>query len=215
MKLLLTSAGLVNTAIVEALEDLLGKPIGAASVMYVPTAIHATPGGVGYAWRMLDTARLGEWNEVGFLELTALPSVPTERWLPQLESADVVMVGGGNTPYLSFWFERSGFAALLPRLLRRAVYVGVSAGSLVVGSNLYVDRERLAREGVYDDMYGDAAPFGSGSDTALALVDFADRGLRYIAAAHLPQTMRCADRQRGYVLAAAGCRPALTGVGQH
>ena len=121
MKLLLTSAGLVNTAIVEALEDLLGKPIGAASVMYVPTAIHATPGGVGYAWRMLDTARLGEWNEVGFLELTALPSVPAERWLPQLESADVVMVGGGNTPYVSFWFERSGLAALLPRLLRRAV----------------------------------------------------------------------------------------------
>jgi dipeptidase E len=176
VKLLLTSFGLTNAAIVAALEGLIGKPIGAAALMYVPTAIHATPGGVGYAWRALDTVRPREWGEVGFLELTALPGVPPDRWLSQVESADVIMVGGGNTPYLSYWFKRSGFGALLPGLLRRAVYVGISAGSMVVGSDLYVDPERLAREGVYDDdVYGDAAPLGYGSDAALGLVDFAIR----------------------------------------
>jgi dipeptidase E len=176
MKLLLTSTGLVNDAIVGALEGLLRKPISEASVMYVPTAIHATPGGVGYAWRMLDTARLDRWRDVGFLELTALPDVPADRWLPPLESADAIMVGGGNTPYLSYWLTRSGFAALVPRLLRRAVYVGVSAGSIVAGSNMYVNRERLDREGVYDDdVYGDDAPRGAGSDATLRLVDVAVR----------------------------------------
>ena len=42
MKLLLTSFGLANATIVAALERLLGKPIGEATVMYVPTALHAT-----------------------------------------------------------------------------------------------------------------------------------------------------------------------------
>jgi dipeptidase E len=82
MKLLLTSFGLANATIVAALERLLGKPIGEATVMYVPTALHATPGGVAYAWRMLDAVRPADWADVGILELTALPDIPSDRWLP-------------------------------------------------------------------------------------------------------------------------------------
>ncbi|HEU4350037.1 MAG TPA: Type 1 glutamine amidotransferase-like domain-containing protein [Actinoplanes sp.] len=176
MKLLLTSFGLANATIVAALERLMGKPIGEASVMYVPTALHATPGGAGYAWEMLGTARPADWRSVGFLELTALPGIAADRWLPQLEAADVIMVGGGNTPYLSYWLQRSGFAAMLPGLLRGAVYAGISAGSMVVGSNFWINRVRLARDGVYDDdLYGDVAPAGQGSDATPGLVDFALR----------------------------------------
>lgn len=176
MKLLLTSAGLGNTTIVTALERLLGKPMSEATLMYVPTALHATPGGAAYAWRMLDAVRPADWSEVGILELTALPDIPADRWLPDLEAADAIAVGGGNTPYLSHWFQRSGFAQILPGLLHRAVYIGISAGSMVAGSNLRIEPDRLARDGVYDDdLYADAAPPGAGSDGTLRLVDLAVR----------------------------------------
>jgi hypothetical protein len=81
------------------------------------------------------------------------------------------MVGGGNTPYLSYWFEKSGFAEKLPALLRRCVYVGVRAGSMVVSLSLVINRDGLRTTGVYaDEQYGDVAPFGAGSDFTLRLI---------------------------------------------
>src|SRR5215218_10644159 len=50
MKLLLTSLGLSNPTIVGALEQLLGKPISQSRMVYVPTALHGTPGGGRWAW---------------------------------------------------------------------------------------------------------------------------------------------------------------------
>ena len=47
MKLLLTSAGIKNTSIHNALVDLLGKPIAESSALCIPTAIYAFPGGAG------------------------------------------------------------------------------------------------------------------------------------------------------------------------
>ncbi|WP_298736986.1 hypothetical protein [uncultured Chitinophaga sp.] len=43
MKLLLTSAGISNTSIHNALVDLLGKPVAEASAVFVPTTIYAIP----------------------------------------------------------------------------------------------------------------------------------------------------------------------------
>lgn len=45
MKLLLTSAGISNKRIYNALVDLLGKPISASNALFVPTAIYAVSGG--------------------------------------------------------------------------------------------------------------------------------------------------------------------------
>ena len=64
------------------------------------------------------------------LELTALPSIERKRWLPAVERADVFLVNGGDTIYLDRWMRESGLAELLPSL--DAVYVGLSAGSLVM-----------------------------------------------------------------------------------
>ncbi len=44
MKLLLTSAGIKNTSIHNALVDLLGKPIAESNALFVPTAIYPHPG---------------------------------------------------------------------------------------------------------------------------------------------------------------------------
>jgi dipeptidase E len=176
MKLLLTSAGVTNDSIRTALVELLGKPIGESSAVCVPTAPYALPGGPVFGWQQLKGFGEMGWEEFGVLELTALPTVPEEYWLPAVEAADVIVIGGGNGGYLSHWLQESGFGGRLPELLRTRVYFGVSAGSLVVTHSLNVDRERLARTGVYyDDEYDEAAPPGAGSDRTLKLVDFVIR----------------------------------------
>ncbi len=177
MKLLLTSAGASNDSIRAALVELLGKPIEEASAVAVPTAMYAYPEGVRWGWESIKSFADMGWREMGVLELTALPTLEDAHWLSVLEAADAILVGGGVTGYLSYWFQESGLAERLPPLLRRGlVYVGVSAGSMVATPGLNVDRERLATTGVYyDDEYDEGSPAGAGSDAGLGLVDFAIR----------------------------------------
>ena len=93
---------------------------------------------------------------MGVLELTALPSIDKELWVPMVQEADVLLVNGGDALYLYYWMQQSGLADLLPSL--RAVYVGLSAGSMVMTPNI----------GEY--FVGWKPP--SGGDETLGLVDF-------------------------------------------
>jgi dipeptidase E len=137
MKLLLTSAGISNTSIHNALVDLLGKPIAEASALFVPTAIYALRGGADIS-RKVICGSLGDpfcelgWKSLGVLELTALPSIKQELWVPMLRETDALLVGGGDCQYLCYWMQQSGLADLLPSLLRKTVYVGLSAGSMIM-----------------------------------------------------------------------------------
>lgn len=172
MKFLLTSAGIANDSIRAALVDLLGKPIERCKAVCIPTASLALPSGVGDTWLTLHLLNLG-WEEYGTLELTALPTLPEECWLPALEAADCLLVGGGNNGYLSYWLQASGLGARLPALLRDKVYVGVSAGSMVATHSLQIDRDYLARTGIYRDAdFEEDAPLGAGSDQTLGLLPF-------------------------------------------
>lgn len=170
MKLLLTSSGISNPSIERALVDLLGKPIAESSALIVPTGIYPFPDGPGGAWRAISgrTERpfsgLG-WKSLGVLELTALPSIKEDSWVPELRETDALLVWGGHVMYLCYWMRQSGLADLLPSL-SKTVYVGVSAGSIVmtphnpdVGFNLQwiPGGSDLAREG----------------DRGLGFVDFA------------------------------------------
>ena len=137
MKLLLTAAGISNKSIQDALIDLLGKPIAEASALFVPTAIYALRNGGDIARRVIRGS-LGDpfcelgWKSLGLLELTALPSIKQELWVPMLQETDALLVGGGDCQYLCYWMHQSGLADLLPSLLRKTVYVGLSAGSMVM-----------------------------------------------------------------------------------
>jgi dipeptidase E len=71
----------------------------------------------------------------GVLELTALPSIDRELWVPLLQETDALLVGGGDALYLCYWMRQSGLADLLPSL-REVVYVGQSAGSMVMTPNI-------------------------------------------------------------------------------
>ncbi len=164
LRLLLTSAGVKNASIHDALVDLLDKPIADSSALCIPTAMYGHPNvGPGEGvWRFisgnseLPMVDLG-WKSVGVLELTALPSIDEERWVPLVREADVLLVSGGDALYLCHWMRESGLADLLPSL-SETVWVGLSAGSMVMTPR------------VGEDFIGWKPP--SGDDTTLGVVDF-------------------------------------------
>lgn len=135
MKYLLTSAGIKNTSIHDALVELLGKPIAESSALCIPTAIYPFSVGPSMAYRFISGSasspltELG-WKSLGVLELTALPSIKRENWVAPVEETDALLVYGGDVLYLCRWLRESGLADLLPSL-RETAYVGVSAGSMV------------------------------------------------------------------------------------
>ena len=138
MKLLLTSGGVTNPSINSALVQLLGKPIAECHALCVPTAQWGHPMCGPTSVRGLVAAEpdfryfsgLG-WASLGVLELTALPSIGKDRWVPWVREADVLLVDGGDATYLCHWMRQSGLADLLPSL-PETVWVGVSAGSMVM-----------------------------------------------------------------------------------
>jgi dipeptidase E len=162
VKLLLTSAGIKNASINDALLSLLGKPIAEASALCIPTAGYAK-GGPQRAYAFIagleprcPMTELG-WKSVGVLELTALPSLDKELWVPVVQETDVILVNGGDALYLNYWMRESGFADLIPSLTE-TVYVGLSAGSMVMAPS------------IGEDFVQWRAP--SGSDETLGVVDF-------------------------------------------
>jgi dipeptidase E len=137
LKLLLTSGGLTNASIRDALVDLLGKPFDDCRALCIPTAQWGHPmcGPLSVRDVVVGEPQLvkptPEWGSVGLLELTALPSIGEERWIPWVREADVFLVDGGDATYLCHWMRQSGLADLLPSLSDK-VWVGVSAGSMVM-----------------------------------------------------------------------------------
>jgi len=164
MKLLLTAGGVTNPSIRDALVDLLGKPIAESSALCIPTAMYGHPmAGPGVkVWQFISgrsenpMVDLG-WKSVGVLELTALPSIDRDRWVPMVQEADVLLVAGGDALYLCHWMRQSGLTDLLPSL-HETVWVGLSAGSMVmtprIGENFVQWRPP------------------AGDDTTLGIVDF-------------------------------------------
>jgi dipeptidase E len=162
MKLLLTSAGIKNPSIHDALVDLLGKPIAACDALCIPTGSYGSPyGSPQGAWGFISghsgqpMCELG-WKSLGVLELTALPSMDEDRWIPWVCETDVLLVNGGDAVYIGYWMQQSRLAELLPSL--NVVYVGFSAGSMVVTPR------------IGDDFVGWKSP--SGDDRTLGIVDF-------------------------------------------
>jgi dipeptidase E len=141
MKLLLTSAGIKNASIHDAMVELLGKPVSECDALLIPTASYGHPmGGPRGAWRFITgnqprtpLTELG-WKSMGVLELTALPSIDREQWVPLVEQTDALLANGGDALYLAHWMRESGLADLLPSL--SAVWVGISGGSMVMAPNV-------------------------------------------------------------------------------
>jgi dipeptidase E len=162
VKLLLTSAGITNPTINDAMVDMLGKPIAECDALCIPTASYGhAPGGIQGSYRFITgqsstpMCELG-WKSLGVLELTALPTLDRDAWVPVVEQADVLLANGGDALYLAHHMAVSGLADLLPSL--NGVWVGLSAGSMVMTPRIGEDFK------VWNP--------ADGGDGALGVVDF-------------------------------------------
>ena len=160
--MLLTSGGVKNSSLHKALVELLGKPISAANALCIPTAAHAQANAPMHVYRFVTgywqngMCELG-WKTLGVLELTAMPSIPREKWIKDLQETDVLLVNGGDPLYLNYWMVQSGVAELLPTL-DHLTYVGLSAGSMIMAPH------------IGEDFVNWRPP--AGGDKTLGLIDF-------------------------------------------
>lgn len=159
MKFLLTSAGVRNASIEKALLALIGKPTNEISVAFVPTAASCIAGDKGW---LVDN--LNDFLDRGFksVDIVDIAAVPKKSWPKRFEAADLLCFGGGDEQYLAKTMRESGFADVLPELLKTRVYMGISAGSMVVGKLLSQDSMKdLIPEEVFE-----------GNEEGLGIFDF-------------------------------------------
>lgn len=159
MKLLLTSAGLTNNTLVQALKDLVEKPFSDLNVTYIPTAANVED--VDKWWVVEDMQRVQQlgWK---YFDIVDFSAVPKDIWLPRLERADVVVVGGGSSYHLMHAIESLDNKEDFINLLQRKVYVGISSGSMITA--------QIAQFGWDEEFYGIQTPVKIGN--GLKFVDF-------------------------------------------
>lgn len=165
MKLLLTSAGVKNAKIHQALVELLDKPIAECRALCIPTAHYGHPQGTPVGAHRFVTGRqsacpmveLG-WKSVGLLELTVLPHIAADRWMAWVHDADILLADGGDAVFLAHWMRQSGLARLLPSLADKT-WMGLSAGSMVMAPRV-------------GEAFVEMKPSITGDDKGLGLVGF-------------------------------------------
>ena len=145
MKLLLTSAGITNESLAKELKSLVKDKI---KIAFIPTA--ANTSGEEKSWLVKN---YNECEKLGEIYITDISAVEKKIWLPILTKANVLVFGGGNAAHLMRWIVKSGFKEELPSLLKDHVYVGISAGSIVVSERLSASSEFL-----YGDEHADDPP---------------------------------------------------------
>lgn len=141
MKLLLTSGGITNKSIANALLELVGKPAEEITVAFIPTAANASDN--DKSWFIDDLYRIKQqkYKKIMIVEISALPK---NIWQPWLESADVLFFSGGDSTHLMRWVSESGLKELLPELLKTRVWAGISAGSIIVSPSLALSSKEKA-----------------------------------------------------------------------
>ena len=143
MKLLLTSSGITNKSIADALFDLVGKKPENTSLVFIPTASNTERGDKN--WFIDDLVNLKKQNFKS-IDIADISAVDEKIWKPKLEEADILFFEGGNTYHLMRWINKSGLISLLPELLKNKVYVGSSAGSMVASKDLALKISQIVYE---------------------------------------------------------------------
>ncbi len=159
MKFLLTSAGLTTPDIVQACTDLVGKDPGEISFAIINEA-HAVEAG-DKRWISVECNRLVEnfGGDIDFINLLALSSDEVRQ---RIVTKDVIYVLGGHTEYLMSVYNKAGFSELLNDMPEDKVYVGSSAGAMVVSTRMSLQ--------AYKEIYGEQDDYGT--DAYLGFVDF-------------------------------------------
>lgn len=175
---LLTSQMIHNQSIASSLAKLLGKPFSESRVAYIATSYN------GANINLLDDKtwlvdninsvhRLG-WNKFYILDIAAMNGLDSSTWMPMIDDADVIVMGGGANFFLSYWLNESGLMQKLAKMLKDKVYVGASAGSMLLMPLLATSSNALDefKKGNWDIKLNQLGPESRRSDKTLNLVDF-------------------------------------------
>lgn len=160
MKLLLTSAGLTNETIVNALRGMVERPFEELHLAFIPTAANVEVGDKDWLIDDLVNCKKQNFKAVDIVDISA---VPKDIWKPRLIDADILLFGGGNTFHLMHWITKSGLQKELNELLKRRIYVGISAGSMVTTKNLALSESAK----MYSESIGEIK-----NDKGIGYVDF-------------------------------------------
>jgi dipeptidase E len=161
MRLILASEGFYTEQIVARCERMVGKPRNKINIAVINEA-YAMEHEDNLHWVMknLDDVRN---NFDGNLELVNLLALNKTKIRERIAQHDVIFVVGGHVDYLMSVFVKTGFTEILPELLQNKVYVGSSAGSMVLGKRL--------RSRIYKEIYDQEGTYGV--EEYMGLVDFA------------------------------------------
>lgn len=133
MKLLLTSAGITNDKIADALAELIGKPLGETKTAFVLTAKNNRdiP-----AIEAMDNQITQLDNH--HMDYTLVDPSFDNDWREKLSSVELVIIGGGNTFHLLNEVRKTGFDTWLNNNLEHKVYMGTSAGSILMTPHIAI-----------------------------------------------------------------------------
>lgn len=172
MKLLLTSKGVTNKLIEDALLNLLGQPFSESIATFVPTSGNIQQGDKTWFVDEMNTFRKLNFKEFQIFDIAI---VPKELWLAAFEKSHIIIFGGGNNQYLIEQLDKSGAREILPELLKTKIYAGISAGGMVTGST-----DPLSSKGIrYYESHGQLEKLNG-----LGLIDFEIRP--HLNSSHYP-----------------------------
>jgi peptidase E len=160
MKLLLTSGGLSTEQIKHELVRLVGKPLSEISAAIINDGHHVEAG--DKRWAIDEVANVAK-TVGGAIDLISLFALSIEEIVSRISQKDVLYIMGGHTDYLMSHIESSDLAHKLPLLLEDIVYVGSSAGSMIMCNRVTTDS--------YQKMYGEEGTYGV--ENYLQLIDIA------------------------------------------
>ena len=147
MKLVLASAGIETKGVTEKIIELARKPASEISVAFIVEA-----------GNMKDRDKRWQINELyktsnifgGIVRIVNLLALDIDEIEARLTKSDVVFCLGGNTCYLKTVFDKSGLSGLLPQILKKVIWLGNSAGSMILGKRCpYRESLKTSNEATY------------------------------------------------------------------
>lgn len=163
--MLLTSGGISNDTLASELEGLAKKPFDKLKISFIISAAFGSLS-EDKGWLINDLARLKDRG--ASVAIISLADLTQDEIAQQLKKSDVIFVGGGQTFYLSWIMQQKGLFDLLPKLLEDKVYVGISAGSMIMTMSLATVSFAIVEGQLRDDL----GPAGRSSAKCLGLVPF-------------------------------------------
>ena len=163
MKLLLTSAGIKNASINDAMVDLLGKPIAECHALAIPTAGYghgrSAPGlSVHHRYGDHPDVRVGLEVPGRAGAHRAAQHRQGGAGSPWVRETDVLLANGGDALYLGYWMRSPDYWTSCRRCTRQGLG--------------RTERRQHGDDAAHRERTSSAGPTPDGSDTALGLVDF-------------------------------------------